>query len=147
MAEAVVMKILFLCVANSARSQMAEGLARAMFGCQAELASAGSVPTGIVHPLAIEALRADGIDITGHHSKSIDALLPEFLAELDYVITLCAEEACPLLVSKAKRLHWPISDPASAPEQEQAAAFTAAREDLKLKLAAFARTCDSAIED
>lgn len=132
------MKILFLCVANSARSQLAEGLAKSIFGSAAEIESAGSQPSGKVQPFAIVALKEVGIDITGNTSKSIPDLSPNFLNSLDYVITLCAEEVCPVLPSKtAKKLHWPIPDPASAPENEKLAAFREARETIQLKLKEF----------
>lgn len=128
------MKILFLCVANSARSQLAEGLAKSIFGETAEIQSAGSVPSGRVQPWAIEVLREDGIDVSHHTSKSVDNLPPEFLQGLDFVITLCAEEVCPMIVSRARRLHWPIPDPASAPESAKAEAFRVARETIRKKL-------------
>jgi arsenate reductase len=102
-------RILFLCVANSARSQMAEGLARMMFGDRAQVQSAGSEPSR-VNPYAIEVMRELGVDLTTHHSKSVDAIDP---ATVDTVITLCAEEVCPVFLGKARRLHWPIPDPAS----------------------------------
>jgi arsenate reductase len=85
------MRILFLCVANSARSQMAEGLARRLFGAKAEVMSAGSAPVGL-NPFAVEAMAEVGIDISGHRSKSVDEIDP---GSLDMVITLCAEEVCP----------------------------------------------------
>ncbi len=132
------MKILFLCVANSARSQLAEGIAKSMFGASAEIESAGSEPSGKVQPWAVEVLRQQGIDISKNFSKSVDQLPPYFLAELDYVITLCAEEVCPNITLKAKRSHWPIPDPASVPESEKEFAFTRAAAQIREKLNAFA---------
>lgn len=106
------MNILFMCVANSARSQLAEGLAREIFS-SAEIKSAGSLP-GKLNPFAVKVMNEIGIDISNHFSKSVNQLAPDFLANLDYVITLCAEEVCPVLPSqRAKKLHWPFSDPAS----------------------------------
>lgn len=102
--------ILFLCVANSARSQMAEGLARATLGDDVRIFSAGSKPSK-VNPYAIEAMAEQGIDIAGHVSKSVDTIDP---ASIDLVITLCAEEVCPVLPGRVQRLHWPIPDPASS---------------------------------
>src|SRR5690348_6359761 len=102
-------RILFLCVANSARSQMAEGLARAFFGSEVDVSSAGSQPSK-VNPCAIEAMSEVGIDISKQHSKSVS----DFdAASVDAVITLCAEEVCPVLPGRVKRIHWPIPDPAS----------------------------------
>lgn len=106
------MNILFMCVANSARSQLAEGLAREIFP-EAEIQSAGSHP-GRLNPFAVTVLKEIGIDISRHYSKSYDDLSPTFLVNLDYVITLCAEEVCPMITTqKAKKLHWPFPDPAS----------------------------------
>ena len=125
--------ILFLCVANSARSQMAEGLARAMFpGLRVQ--SAGSRPSR-VNPYAIEVLAEAGIDITGRTSKSVETIDP---ASVDLVITLCAEEVCPLFLGKAERLHWPIPDPASddptlTPEDLRAR-FRAGRDEIRNRL-------------
>lgn len=132
------MRILFLCVANSARSQMAEGLARHLLGSGAEVMSAGSAPTR-VNPYAVEAMRERGIDITGHASKSFDSL---DASAFNYVITLCAEEICPYLPGKTQRLHWPIDDPASAdasiPPAEFRRRFARARDEIEAKIAAFA---------
>lgn len=131
--------ILFLCVANSARSQLAEGLAKKIFGEKAEVMSAGSQPSGKVQPWAITALKEKGIDISQNTSKSMDKLPPAFLARLDYVITLCAEEICPHMVSKAQSIHWPIPDPAAAAERELPAAFRSARDAIEKRLLDFAR--------
>jgi protein-tyrosine-phosphatase/N-acetylglutamate synthase-like GNAT family acetyltransferase len=130
----------FLCVANSARSQMAEGLARALFGSLVRVQSAGSRPGG-VNPHAIAALREVGIDAAGQHSKSVDDIDP---ASVDAVITLCAEEVCPVWPSKIARLHWPLPDPASTTPGEVEAAirarFRAVRDELRCRLWGFAGT-------
>ena len=127
-------RILFLCVANSARSQMAEGLARRIFGDRSEVISAGSQPSK-VNPYAIEAMAEIGIDISGHRSKSVDAIDP---AGIDLVITLCAEEICPVFPGRLRRLHWPISDPASADPsltpEEMRARFRTARDQVKARI-------------
>ncbi|MGB0220651.1 MAG: arsenate reductase ArsC [Sinimarinibacterium flocculans] len=118
-------KMLFLCVANSARSQMAEGLARRRFGDRAEVVSAGSQPSR-VNPLAVEVMQEIGIDIRSHHSKSVDTL---DAAHFDLVITLCADEVCPLLPGTVRRLHWPIPDPAAVDAQaDRGAALQAFRD-------------------
>jgi arsenate reductase (thioredoxin) len=118
------MRILFLCVANSARSQMAEGLARAILPAGVEVASAGSEP-GRLSPLAVEALSEVGIDIAGHRSKPIGDVSPE---TADLIVTLCAEEVCPFVPGPVKRLHWPITDPSAAGDL---AAFRMARDQIK----------------
>ncbi len=133
------MKILFLCVANSARSQLAEGLAQSILGDQVQAESAGSEPSGIVQPWAVKSLAEINIDISHHWSKSIDELSPDFLANLDYVITLCAEEVCPAFITKAKRLHWPVQDPAKVPENEKQRAFKKAREEIQERIISFSK--------
>ena len=107
------MNILFLCVANSARSQMAEGLAKSMLGNSHNIQSAGSHASGLVHPNAILALEEIGIDISNNSSKNIEDLDESFMSKLDFVITLCAEEVCPVIPSKATKLHWFNKDPAN----------------------------------
>lgn len=131
------MKILFLCVANSARSQLAEGLAKSLFGLRAEVQSAGSAPSGRVQPWAVRVLAEDGIDISRNTSKSVVELPRDFIENLDYVITLCAEEICPVMLTTAKKLHWPIPDPADAEEMVKPQAFTAAKRLILQKLQAF----------
>lgn len=108
------MNILFLCVANSARSQMAEGVAKKIFGSTAWVESAGSKPKA-VHPTAIQVMKEVGIDISHQRSKSTSTLSPTFVNELNYVITLCVDEICPSIFSEAvSKLHWPLPDPVPA---------------------------------
>ena len=124
--------LLFLCVANSARSQMAEGLARARFGSRARVASAGSSPTA-VNPLAVAALDEIGIDIRGQRSTSVGDVDP---ATVDVVVTLCAEEVCPVLPGRVRRLHWPLRDPAGATgsDAERLERFRSVRDDIARRL-------------
>ncbi|MBS1972513.1 MAG: arsenate reductase ArsC [Bdellovibrionales bacterium] len=133
------MKILFMCIANSARSQLAEGLAREIFP-HAEIESAGSNP-GKLNPFAVQVMNEIGIDISKHFSKTADNLSPKFLAGLDYVITLCAEEVCPVLPSPtAKKLHWPFTDPATKeilPNEEMLRRFREARDHIHSRLLEF----------
>ena len=126
------MNILFLCVANSARSQMAEGLAKSMLGKNHNIQSAGSTPSGEVHINAVIAMDDIGIDIRDQHSKSTEDLDKEFLDNLDYAITLCAEEVCPILPSNAESLHWMNEDPAndSYSEKQLKASFSNSRDNL-----------------
>lgn len=129
--------ILFLCVANSARSQLAEGLARKLLGDRARVQSAGSRPSR-VNPYAIEVAREVGVDLTGHVSKSVDDIDP---ATVDMVITLCAEEVCPVFLGRAERLHWPIPDPASDDaalgREEMLSRFRRARDEIAGRLEGF----------
>ncbi len=129
---------LFMCVANSARSQLAEGLARSMVGDGARVESAGSAPTS-VNPFAARALTEVGIDISKHRSKTFDELPEDFLKSLDAVITLCQEEVCPVLPYQARRLHWPLPDPAGkgGTEEEQFQRFRDTRDELRMRLRSF----------
>jgi arsenate reductase (thioredoxin) len=124
--------VLFLCVANSARSQMAEGIARSLAPAGVTVSSAGSKPAR-VNPLAIRALDELGIDIRAHTSKSVDDVSPE---GVEAVITLCAEEVCPVFLGKAHRVHWGLPDPAGAgaTEEEQLQAFRDVRDELRRRL-------------
>ena len=126
------MNILFLCVGNSARSQIAEGLAKKMFGGDHDIQSAGSDPLGFVHIEAIEVMNNIGIDISNFVSKSIVDLEPTFMNNLDFVITLCAEEVCPVLSTKAKALRWMHEDPANEKfiEIESKLAFKKVRDNI-----------------
>ena len=132
--------ILFLCVANSARSQMAEGIARSMASEGVRISSAGSAPTA-PHRQAIKALSELGLDISGHTSS--DAISVE--GTVDAVITLCAEEVCPAWLEPAWRLHWGLPDPAHSgdiPDQE-VTAFRAVRDELIRRLTVlFLGTCE-----
>ena len=133
-------RILFLCVANSARSQMAEGLARKMLGSDVEVLSAGSRPSK-VNPYAIEAMSEIGIDISGHRSKSVDEV---DAASVDTVITLCADEVCPILPGRVQRLHWPIPDPASddpaISAEDLRRRFRVARDEVQARISKFMPT-------
>lgn len=133
--------LLFLCVANSSRSQMAEGLARARFGGRVRVASAGSLPA-TVNPFAIAALDEVGIDISGHHSKSVETIDP---ASVDLVVTLCAEEVCPAFLGTARRLHWPLPDPAggAGSDAERLDGFRTVRDEIARRL----ETLDELLSD
>ena len=124
--------ILFLCVANSARSQMAEGLARARFGDRLRVQSAGSRPSS-VNPLAVRAMAELEIDITAQTSKSVDSIDGP---SIDTVVTLCAEEVCPSFLGFARQLHWGLPDPAATtgPEEERLQAFRKVRDEIAHRL-------------
>lgn len=126
--------LLFLCVANSARSQMAEGLARMLYGDTARVQSAGSAPSR-VNPYAVAVMRELGVDLSAQRSKSVDTIDPE---TVDTVVTLCAEEVCPVFLGRARRVHWPIPDPASADpsltEEDMLGRFRAARDEILRRL-------------
>jgi len=124
--------ILFLCVANSSRSQMAEGIGRELLADIAHVSSAGSQPSK-VNPMAIEVLNEIGIDISYHKSKPLDSIDK---GKIDIVITLCAEEICPVFPENVKRLHWPFPDPTNPKysSDEQLKLFRKVRDELKNKI-------------
>jgi arsenate reductase len=126
--------ILFLCVQNSARSQLAEGIARFLAPAGVRISSAGSSPA-FVRPQAIQVLKEIGIDISAHRSKALDEL---DTASVEAVVTLCAEEVCPVFLGSAVKLHWELPDPAKAPGDDAARmeAFRRTRDELfrRLKL-------------
>lgn len=136
------MKILFMCVANSARSQLAEGLARKIFP-HAQIESAGSDP-GHLNPFAVKVMKEIGIDISSHYSKSTSDLPLDFVSNADFVVTLCAEEVCPMVLApRAERIHWPFPDPASKSpisDEELLGRFLIARDAIKARLEQFQAT-------
>ena len=125
--------LLFLCVANSARSQMAEGIARSLAPAGVTISSAGSAPTRL-NPLAVRALAEIGLDSGGQHSKSVEDIPPD---GVEAVVTLCAEEVCPVFLGKARRIHWGLPDPAGrgATEEAQLQSFRDVRDELRRRLA------------
>lgn len=125
------LRILFVCTGNSARSQMAEGFARAYAGGRLEALSAGIDPKGL-NPFAVEVMRERGIDISHAASK---AFSEEVARTMDVVITVCgnAEERCPVLPPDVTRLHWPLEDPARAagPPERVREAFRRSRDEIQ----------------
>ncbi|HZZ85533.1 MAG TPA: arsenate reductase ArsC [Anaeromyxobacteraceae bacterium] len=130
--------LLFLCVANSARSQLAEGIARSLAPAAVTISSAGSRPSQ-VNPLALRALAEIGIDGSAQRSKAVETIDP---AGVDAVVTLCAEEVCPVFLGKARRLHWGLPDPGAATgsEEERLQAFRDVRDELRRRLAVVFRS-------
>jgi arsenate reductase len=131
--------ILVLCTGNSCRSHLAEGILRRALGAKFHVASAGSKPTGYVHPLAIRVMAEIGLDISAHESKH----LGEFLhAEVETVITVCghADQACPVFPGQVNRHHWGFDDPAHATgsEEEQLAVFRRVRDEITRVFEAYA---------
>jgi arsenate reductase len=122
--------ILFMCVANSARSQMAEGITRWLAPPGVEVYSAGSAPTKI-DPLTVEVMAEVGIDMSHHFSKGGDAIPVE---RIDALITLCADEYCPTIPGLRLRLHWALPDPVGADHDARMAAFRAARDELTRRI-------------
>lgn len=129
--------LIFLCVANAARSQMAEGLARATAPDGWQVYSAGSSP-GVIHPMAVEAMEEIDIDIGAQKSKGFDDVPLDSAA---VIVTLCDEEVCPTVPPGARHLRWPHPDPAAGGDQIrfQLEAFRTVRDKLKQQVDAFWR--------
>lgn len=127
-------RVLFLCAHNSARSQMAEGLLRAWAGERFEAHSAGTAATE-VRPLAVEAMRELGIDISGQHSKAVTDYAGQ---SFDYAVTTCADdrEACPYFPDARRQVHWAFDDPSAATgtDAERLAAFRRVRDEIGARI-------------
>lgn len=137
-----VFNVLFLCTGNSARSILAEAILRKDGEGRFRAFSAGSMPKGAVHPLAIETLASLGYPIDGLHSKSWDEFEKTAAPQLDFIFTVCdnaAGEACPIWPGHPQTAHWGIEDPAAVAgtELERKQAFAAAFRHLKNRITAF----------
>jgi arsenate reductase len=128
------LRVLFLCTHNSARSQMAEGLLRALGGDRFEAHSAGTEATR-VRPLATKTMAELGIDISTQTSKTLDPYVDQ---KFDYVITVCddANESCPIFPNATHRVHWSLADPskASGTDEQQLAVYRLVREELRARI-------------
>lgn len=126
-------RVLFLCTRNSARSQIAEGLARAVAPAGTEIWSAGTEPSS-VHPMAVEVMAEAGIELHGQRSKLLDEVP---WRDMDTIVSLCAEaeSACPAVNGEMRRVHWPLDDPAAAPEPQSKKAFRDTRDELRWRVA------------
>lgn len=125
-------RVLILCTGNSCRSQMAEALWESAGSGHWQAESAGSRPSGYVHPLAVEAMRELDMDLSSHTSKSLDQFRGE---TFDVVVTVCdnAKESCPVFPGAVEVLHWPFDDPADATgtPEEQLRVFRRVRDEIK----------------
>jgi len=124
--------VLFLCTGNSCRSQMAEGLVNHYLSDEWQAHSAGTEPSGYVHPMAVQATAELGIDISGQRSKSTDDFRDQ---PLDLVVTVCddAAEKCPIWLGQGKVVHISFPDPAKASgtDEEKLAVFRSVRDDIR----------------
>ena len=131
--------VLILCTGNSCRSHLAEGILRRASGGLFRVASAGSKPSGYVHPLAIRVMEEIGIDLSSHSSKHMNEFLQQ---NVETVITVCgnADQACPIYPGQVNRYHWPFEDPAHAvgTEEEKLAVFRRVRDEIKAVFEAYA---------
>lgn len=130
-------RVLFVCIHNSARSQMGEAFLMQAGGERFEVQSAGIEP-GRLNPLVVQAMQELGIDISGNKTKQVS----DFIARgvlFDYVITVCDEtsaERCPIFPGKAMRLHWGFPDPSAlqGTDEEKLQAIRPIRDDIKKKV-------------
>ncbi len=134
----MIKRVLILCTGNSCRSQMAEGLWRALGEGKWESHSAGSKPSGYVHRLALQAMQERGIDIDSGRSKSVEEFAGQ---EFDVVVTVCdhAKESCPAFPAAAELLHWPFDDPADAvgSDEQQMEFFRRVRDEIEQRIVRF----------
>jgi len=131
--------VLILCTGNSCRSHLAEGILRAAAGDSLDVQSAGSKPTGYIHPLAMRVMNEIGVDISGHRSKHMDEFLQQ---KIETIITVCgnADQACPVFPGQVNRHHWGFFDPAHATgtNEEKLAVFRRVRDEIKIVFEAYA---------
>lgn len=125
-------RVLILCTGNSCRSQMAEALWEQLGEGEWQSASAGSKPSGYVHPLAIQAMQELNIDLSQHQSKSLHLFQDQ---SFDLVVTVCdnARESCPVFPGATETLHWPFDDPADATgtDEEKMTFFRRVRDEIQ----------------
>lgn len=137
-------RVLILCTGNSCRSQMAEALWESLSQGRWQAQSAGSKPSGYVHPLAIRAMRELGIDISACQSKSLDQFREE---PYDLVITVCdnAKDFCPVFPGAKQTLHWPFDDPADAmgTDEEKMFVFRRVREEIKDRINGYLKSIEA----
>ncbi|WP_417379189.1 arsenate reductase ArsC [Gimesia sp.] len=128
-------RVLILCTGNSCRSQMAEELWETLGAGEWQAESAGSKPSGYVHPLAIEAMRELDVDLSENTSKHLDQFTSQ---KFDLVVTVCdnAKESCPVFTGATQTLHWPFDDPADATgtDEEKMKMFRRVRDEIKDKI-------------
>ena len=119
-------RLLFVCVENSCRSQMAEGFARMLAGGRVEAASGGSRPSGVVNPRAVEMMSELGYDLRSHRSEGLDGVPP---GAFDVVVTMGCGDACPHVPAR-RREDWPLADPKDLPTE----GFRAARDEIRRRV-------------
>lgn len=126
--------VLFLCVRNSARSQMAEAWARKLFPVGVRIWSAGSQPADRVDPRAVRAMQEVGIDIANARPKNIETVP---IGDVDTVIALCDDESCSSIPEELPRERWKVADPAAAAADDKMRPFREARDQLRSRIEAF----------
>jgi arsenate reductase len=125
--------ILFLCIENAARSQMAEALARSMFPPDIKIFSAGSNPASAIDPMAVQVMKESGLDISMNRPKRISDVP---LEEIDTIVTLCSEDVRIGLPGEARRSSWVLPDPSkiSGSDEDRLAAFRSIRDQMQARL-------------
>lgn len=127
--------VLILCTGNSCRSQMAQVIWQELGGGNWKAESAGSKPSGYVHPLALTAIEEIGLSVEGLESKSVEPFVEQ---EIELAVTVCdnAKEACPVLPGVAETLHWPFDDPAEATgtDEQKMEVFRRVRDEIHAKI-------------
>lgn len=135
-------RVLFICIHNSARSQMAEAWLRSLCGDRFEAASAGLQP-GKLNPLVVRVMAEAGIDISGHGTQSVDEVLQRG-EQFDYIVTVCDEasaEQCPIFPGPGQRMHWGFADPSAVKgtEEEKLAQIRGIRDEIHAQIDAWCR--------
>lgn len=131
-------RVLFVCVENSCRSQMAEAFARELGAPDVTARSAGSRPSGSVNPLAVEVMAERGIDLSGHRSKGVDELSGE---RFDAVVSMGCGDACPSVPAE-RRIEWDVPDPAGSSRE----AFVGARDEIERRVRALLGELESSYD-
>ena len=140
-------QVLFICTGNSARSQMSEGLLRKVAGDMVDVYSAGVKPAAGVHPLAKRMMLENGIDPSGHYTKSVNMYLDK---ELDVVVTTCnsARQSCPVFPGKGlMKYHWELEDPSDAPEDQRLNAFRATFAEISERVSELVKIIEKLRDD
>lgn len=140
-------KVLFVCIQNSARSQMAEALLK-KYGGETFLVESAGLEPGELNPLAVDALKEEGIDISGKKTHSVFDFYKEGKL-FHYVITVCDEESaqkCPIFAGQTNRLHWSFKDPSrfAGSYEEKLAQTTKVKEEIKQAVLSFIESLESA---
>ncbi len=134
------MRIIVICTGNSCRSQMSEAWVNFLAPGRVVALSAGTNPTGYVHPSVIDVMNEVGIDMGEFKSKSVSQFIDQ---EFDYVITVCDDAAkhCPTFPGPGKRIHWPFEDPANfvGNEDQVKEVFQKTRNEIRMKVEEFLR--------
>jgi arsenate reductase len=137
-------KVLFVCVHNSARSQMAEAYLR-KYGESRFVAESAGLEPGTINPLVVEVMKEEGIDLSGNQTNSVYEFYKEGRS-YDYVITVCSKDAaerCPIFPGEGRRQHWPFDDPSKAvgTKEQKLSTVRRVRDDIRRQVLSFLESC------